>query len=98
MNEVQMLTAEIERAMAYGAFKGTFTTSKGETITAITESDLGNHLTSKRFGMYADGRQYRFPGITNGWVFSSRLREAGFEIIGVKNRRNQTCNVIVKIK
>lgn len=83
------LTNELLRATGRGE---KFTTLQGEIIEGATESDTIKHLTSGRD--YFTGRQYRFPGIGNGWEFESAINAAGFRIVTARNYRNQICRVV----
>ena len=83
------LANELLRATGRGE---KFTTLQGETIEGATESDTIKHLTSGRD--YYPGRQYRFPGIGNGWEFESAIEAAGFRIVTARNYRNRICRVV----
>lgn len=65
----------------------------GQQVEGATESDTIQHLTSRRY--YVPGRQFRFPGIANGWVFEGEIKRAGFKIVDAVNRRGQRCRVVV---
>lgn len=86
------LQEELLRVTGRKGIYHTFTLSDGQTIQGATESDTKKHLTSR--GDFVTGRQYRFPGIGNGWEFSSAIEKAGFRLTQAKNYRGQTCTVI----
>lgn len=90
--DLSRLADELLRVTTYGGMCGKFETRDGSVIEGSTESDVIKHLTSSRD--YAAGRQYRFPGIGNGWVFEGAIEAAGFRIVEAKNRRGQTCRVV----
>lgn len=69
-----------------------FTLPNGERIEGATETDVKKHLTSRHD--YVQGREFRFPGIANGWEFEPAIKEAGFKIVSAKNFRGQTCRIV----
>lgn len=86
------LKAELERATKPG-FYNTYKDANGKVFTGGGEGHVKKHLTSG--SDYVDGRQFRFPGLANGWEFEPALRAAGFKIIKGYNYRNQFVSVVV---
>lgn len=86
------LQTELLRVTAAGGYYNKFKDEAGKDIEGATETDVIKHLTSAHD--FQKGRQYRFPGIGNGWEFSSALKAAGFQIVRARNYRNQPCNIV----
>lgn len=96
MNTTANLASELERVIN-APRTGYFTLDSGERVKSATESDVKEHLTSTRFGCYEDGRQYRFPGIANGWRFDTEIKKAGYHRVEARNSRGQRCQIVVAI-
>lgn len=87
------LALELDRVTNAG---GQYTLANGTTVKAATETEAIRHLTSTRFGYYVEGRQFRFPGIGNGWVFDSSIEAAGYTRVSARSSRNLPCNILIK--
>lgn len=86
------LQEELLRVVCRTGVYHTFTLDDGTTIQGSTETDVKQHLTSKRD--FVSGRQHRFPGVASGWEFDSALQTAGFRIVKARNYRNTPCRVV----
>lgn len=84
------LQEELLRAVV--TFGAAYTAADGSKIHGATETETIKHLTSGRD--YFSGRQYRFPGIGDGWRFESAIVEAGFRVVEARNYRGQKCRVV----
>lgn len=90
---LERLRKELDRCCAE-SFYNTYTNAKGEKVIGGGEAHVKKHLTSSYD--HVKGREYRFPGIANGWEFSSAMEAAGYRIVRAKNYRNQMCSVVTK--
>lgn len=89
---IEDLQTELLRVTGQTGIYHQFTLPNGELIQGATESDTIKHLTSGRD--YVTGRQFRFPGMGNGWNYPVAFREAGFRILSARNYRNQPCRIV----
>jgi len=91
---LEQLRTELERVCTDPCDSGMFLVEDGYDVRGATESTVIKHLTSGRD--YVSGRQYRFPGIGNGWNFESAINAAGYRLIRATNRRGQKCRIVVE--
>lgn len=87
------LQMELERCCAPGYYN-TYKDSNGKEFTGGGESHVKQHLTSSY--NHVSGRQFRFPGIANGWNFEPTIKQAGYCVVEGINYRGQTCRVVIK--
>lgn len=90
------LETELLRVLTAPDFMGRtpkYTLLDGTVIDARTETDVIQHLTARYSPV--KGREHRFPGISNGYVFTDAIEEAGFAFVPATNERGQRCRVLV---
>ena len=85
------LKLELARCCGEGYYN-TYKDEKGQVFFGGGESHVKKHLTSS--SDYVKGRQYRFPGIANGWEFRDAMRAAGYHVVKGINYRGQSCSVV----
>lgn len=90
---LERLKIELDRCCGEGYYN-TYTDDTGNKFIGGGESHVKKHLTSSRD--YVSGRQFRFPGIANGWEFESAIRAAGYRLTKARNYRNQSVYVVTK--